>query len=130
MTTLVYRAGVLAADTRGTVGGWVQPGRTIKVHRTKRGRLIGFVGTVSEASAFLRWATGGGAEKDRPALDEATCVIVEPDGAIIVHETSGWFRAEAAEFHAWGSGMPTALGALYMGATAVQAVEIAAKLDP
>jgi hypothetical protein len=128
MTTVVFRDGVLAADSQCSAAGWRQPGGMTKIWRVKR-RLVSGTGNVSRMHAFLRWVDGG-MKGEAPSMgDDSNGIVIDPDGTVHEYEAAGEIVAEAP-FYAWGSGMPPALAALYMGASAERAVEIAILVDP
>lgn len=129
MTTLTYRDRTLAADSRTTTAGTIDPGQSVKVRKLPDGRLVGTTGQTAEALRFVRWLEAG-ADGDAPALHDSRVVIVSPDGGIAVHEAEGFYAAEGSEFYAWGSGAAAALGALHVGATAAEAVQAATFVDP
>lgn len=124
MTTIAYRDGILAADSRGTCSGWIQPGKETKLFRLQDGRAAGVTGTWAIAVRLLKWI-----ESDRSTdQPEGDARIVAVGRKIEVFE-DGHSYIETAKFMAWGSGMPPALGALHAGASAVEAVRIAALVD-
>lgn len=127
MTTIVYRNGVLAADSQTTRNGSICAGEVDKVHVLEDGRLAAFSGEVGAGSNFLRALKAG---DDLPDLaGDAIVVVVQKDGTVHVHQDDLWF-AETGEFFAWGTGLAPALGALHVGATAEEAVAAACKVDP
>jgi ATP-dependent protease HslVU (ClpYQ) peptidase subunit len=113
-----------------TRGGYVAAGHITKVRRLSDGRLAGFLGSAAPGSAYVRWLDAGGNGDPPDLADQATVVVISPSGEIALHEEGAWHPVEGAEFAAWGSGAAAALGALYCGATAVQAVEAAIRVDP
>lgn len=139
MTTLVYRDGVLASDSRGTRGDRIEPGRTQKVLAVADGRLIGVCGGYASSWRYASWLAAGPPSDTWQPMSmspapklcaSATVVEVLANGRLMLHEEGGAYPApEDTEFHAWGSGMEAALGALHMGATAEQAVQVATRID-
>jgi ATP-dependent protease HslVU (ClpYQ) peptidase subunit len=127
MTTIAYRDGKVAVDTQATSGGWVVPKPSLKYRRLEDGSLAVISGEMERFIGFVAWLEARGGE--RPCLGDDTRVIHFKCGKIMVYEGRGQFD-ETGEFGAWGSGWPAAVGALFAGATARQAVEIAAKVDP
>ncbi len=130
MTTLVYRDGVLAADSRCTNGGYVVPEPATKVRKLADGSLVGFCGILSECQELAEWITDP--IDDRPHLDDDSgrLVHVKTDGSVWLYECKAKpFRLDPTPFYAWGSGFPAALGALHMGADAEEAVRIASLVD-
>jgi 20S proteasome alpha/beta subunit len=131
MTTIAYRDGVIAADTGMTVGG-SRLGRIVKIARNESGALAGAAGSAGYNAKFLDWFRGG-AVGDPPEARETERsfdrgVVFHADGVIDIYEPTGVFHATAPYF-AFGSGRPEALGALFMGATAEQAVRAAIEHD-
>jgi ATP-dependent protease HslVU (ClpYQ) peptidase subunit len=124
MTTLVWRAGVLASDSRTCIGDVIQPGAWPKVGRLDDGRAWGYCGNTADATVFIAALNAGTAAK----LGDATLVVIGEH--IEVFEDEGSFRVPpSTEFMAWGSGRAAALGALYVGADARAAVEAACQVD-
>src|ERR1700723_102109 len=128
MTTIVYRDGVLAADTRGEHGGWISPTRFSKITRLDDGRLVAISGNYNYWTKFLTWLLDP--IKDQPDLkEEATAIVITPNGEVRRYEQTSYHVVDAP-FVALGSGAPPALGALHAGATALEAVRIAGLVDP
>lgn len=138
MTVIVVRDGVMAADSRATLTSEAGGSRVVrceKIYRKETERdgvvLIGTAGETSPALLFVDWFG-----TDRPAPTEL--IDGEADIDILVLTKRGmlsydkWCRGEKilGRFHAIGSGAKAAFGALHMGASAVQAVKIACKIDP
>lgn len=129
MTTIIYRAGVLAADTSVWDRG-CYVGQIVKIWQRPDGRLAGFAGSMGEMALFRDWFLDG-AVGDHPNFraDDAEGLICLPDG------TFEWFgkdRAKVpiiAEYQAVGSGFRIALGALGAGASAEEALRIVAGID-
>jgi len=118
----------MAAD-RATKYGSVVGHEVTKIGRRDDGALCGTAGTSSIAAAFRRWFLAGETEA-RPSLgdekEDIHALVVRPNGDVEIHDRMGWTKAEG-KFHAIGSGAEIAFGALAMGATAEQAVRIAAQ---
>lgn len=127
MTTVAFRWGVMAADSLSTRNGWVNPYTTEKLHRLPDGTVAGFCGTLSEAMKFVQWLKDGEAG-DEPPLTESTVIRLRKDGSLTIYEAGASYDVKT-DFAAWGSGGPAANAAMYMGADASKAVEIAALLD-
>lgn len=126
MTTIAYRDGVLASDSRATINGYVRPQRDVKLFRRGDGGVAAMTGESGGCFRLLKWIDGDRA-KDQPDGDFRV-ILLHVDGRLEVFEGGGSYPLEC-EFNAWGSGMSAALGALHMGATAGQAVEAAILVD-
>lgn len=131
MTTIVYRDGVMAADSRATAcNGSIS--RMTKLFRV-RGDIVGFAGEASSALVFHDWYK----RPDRKDIPQAlrdgsadfSALVLTSKGLL---EYDKWCRAMTVEdeFYAIGSGTLAALGAMHQGATARQAVAIACRIDP
>jgi 20S proteasome alpha/beta subunit len=128
VTTIAYRAGVLAAaDTRSMNGGWINHYTAEKLFRLPDGSIAGVCGTYAEAVRFVRWLQSGEVQP-APDLPESTIIRLHRDGSLTLYEASASFKV-TVDFAAWGSGSPAANAAMYMGASAERAVEVAALLD-
>ena len=139
MSTVVYRNGILAADSLMVQGSIKCPegmnkislGRTHPVIYAMAGRAAALATTVRiiEAMPVAPW--DGADYPTRPPIDgNSELAIFHRDGRIISIEAEGmWFEPADAPFMALGSGSKAALGALHMGATAEQAVAIASLVD-
>lgn len=125
MTTIVYRDDILAADSRGSCSGWIQPGKETKLFRLSDGRAAGVTGQWAVARKLLSWVESD-QSTDQPDGDARVIAV----GKKIEVFEDGHSYIENAKFMAWGSGMPPALGALHAGASAVEAVRIASLVDP
>lgn len=126
MTTVAWRAGVLAADTQLTTDGLRSRGQ--KLFRLPDGRAAAFAGDVSPARRFLDSLTS-----DKPfrlgKKESFTVVVMTQDGKLYESENGGPLIRVEDRFYATGSGMEIALGALACGKSAAEAVKIAAKFD-
>ena len=128
MTTIVWRGGILATDLQATLGGdTISMTGLRKIHRLKSGGLVAGCGVTAKIHVAVK-AIEDGAKM--PSLNDATLIEVHPHGEITVHEAGGSYTVCAKSFYAWGSGMSPALGALHVGASAVEAVAAATKVDP
>lgn len=141
MTTIVYRAGRMVADSRETIE---HPDRGVynqqccKLFSYDNDRyIIGLEGESSPGMVFLEWFASF---QGMPTKGQVCRKLVDSDAdfTALVLCKKGLFEFDKwclptrilSEFHAIGSGAKAALGALHLGATARQAVEIACKVDP
>lgn len=128
MTTIAYRDGVLAADSLVTLGSTKAHGSYLKIRRID-GYLVGTAGSVADCQAFTQWLKAGD-DTHPPPKGEYVALIVDPRGKVREIENGSVLPCpRGAKFFALGSGGPFALAAMYAGASAQDAVKIAAKID-
>jgi len=120
---------VLAATTPSYDGKWQVPDEAATLRRLADGRLAASCGLHAAGLCYIDWLEASGDKDKRPKLPETTVIVIELDGKVRVHEENGDYTV-TGPYHAWGSGLAPALGALMMGADAVRAVEIAGEIDP
>ena len=133
MTTLAYRDGVLASDSRMMQADTISAIYVPKVFRTSDCRLLGICGDLTECMRLVECLM-------RPERDRKGCDAPEMGASDRVVEVLSRTRIRLWEGRgsalltttraAWGSGSPAALGAMYQGANARTAVKIAMKIDP
>jgi hypothetical protein len=129
MTTLAFKDGVLATDSRCTMEGSIINDRCEKIV-VRGGRCFSVVGALAQAMRFLDALTDGENRKKLPSMEAACCVAeLLPTGNLKIYEDGGTFELHSESFTAYGSGTAAAMAAFHMGAGAVEAVEIACKVD-
>lgn len=128
MTTIAYRDGLLAADTGvcSNNGGCVA--FMTKIAKGPGGILGGACGRGVFGEAFLAWVRSGRYGASPEAKDGDLGIVVTPDGQIHAYEDGGMVTLRGPYF-AIGSGMSEALGAMFAGATAEQAIHAAMAHD-
>jgi 20S proteasome alpha/beta subunit len=132
MTTIAYRDGILAADTRATDSGY-HPGiyRCEKLFRVGND-IVGTAGDDTPGMVFLDWYTHKDKRKPPSRLVDGEadfcCLVLSKNGLFWYDK---WCRPNKVldEFYAIGSGGAYAMGAMGMGATAEEAVRQAARWD-
>lgn len=139
MTTIVYRDGIMAADTRAWAGGSHTVGSKIKVRRLPDGSLAG-VSTgqpgASEAILDALEAAGGvpGLRQSAPpdyVSDTYDILVVDREGRAYIADNQWTFAGPIeAPFFAIGSGRAFAWAAMELGARPEVALSIACKGDP
>lgn len=136
MTTIAYRDGVLAADTRAWGVDKVPVGNKTKVFRTKNNYLLGVSSAVIGCSRLVReWVEDGmdmkslPIERNRDKVD-FDALLISPKGECILLD-GNWMPSDPvkSEFYAIGSGKDFAMAAMVCGQSAVEAVVTASKLD-
>ena len=143
VTTVAFKAGVLASDSRATWDGNVK-GHCCKMWRlqsrvepVKGECLLAIAGDLYDGLLFKDWLEQGGEPKLK---DRGVCGDDGDSGgdfdALIVHR-SGIYganflcRLERITEDEWahGSGRPFALAAMACGKSAIEAVRVAARFD-
>lgn len=136
MTTIAYRDGVMAADTRGTDEDYL-PGiyECEKLFRVD-GAIIGTAGDDTTGMIFVDWyGSKKNGKRPKPPIRlvdgsaDFCCLVLTREGLFWYDK---WCRPNKIkdEFWAIGSGKGYAMGAMAKGATAAEAVTIAMKWDP
>jgi hypothetical protein len=129
MTTIAYRNGVMAADSAIFDRG-CHVGECVKIFRAPSGIIGGAAGCLGDLCALRDWILGDCDGKPPEFGDEdSEGLVVHPTGVVEWIGPKQKRIEHRSEFHVIGSGFRIAMGAMHMGATAFQAVEIAAKLD-
>ncbi|MBZ9600747.1 peptidase S14 [Phyllobacterium chamaecytisi] len=131
MTTVVYRDGVMAADSRAYAGNKQPLGTKRKIHRLADGSLFGCSSSkVGLPEKLRRLVEEFGVETSFKESIDAQAIVVKPNGDIFYFNAEDGFSGPiASDFIAIGSGEHFAQGALMMGADAVRAVEIGCECD-
>jgi ATP-dependent protease HslVU (ClpYQ) peptidase subunit len=128
LTTIAFRSGILAGDTRVSDDETIDPADVIKVFKLSSGTLIGFAGTLAKIQKCLRELKKDPEHINIPADDETECIVVYSDGKVRILDPDGWVETEA-KYYAIGSGRIPALVAMRCGKSARQAVKIAMDFD-
>lgn len=128
MTTIAFKNGVLAADTR-----WSDEGRSDdyspKIWRVGK-VLIGACGSRSAAAKFRQWVLDGmNGNSPYEGNPIGNGMLVAPGGKLVCWCGAGPWPVVSMPFYALGSGTHYAQGAMAAGATAEEAVRIASRYD-
>lgn len=137
MTTIVYKDGIMAADTRAFGFDKCPVGKKTKVYKLDDGRLIGVsTALIGIPNAVRKWANEGMKRDAIPmAIDrekvDFEAIIVSADGSCVLLD-GNWLPSDPVQspYYAIGSGKEYALAALLLDCDAKRAVEVASKLDP
>ena len=131
MTTIAWDGETLAADRR--LAGWMDTG---KIFPLSDGRVLAGAGWMDEVLEVAAWLNAGGDERDKPNVqaedaEDATDYLLL-DGGKLYWLTAPYLRPIEVRdgMAAIGSGAKYALGAMEAGATAAEAVLVAARFDP
>ena len=126
MTSIAYDGVTLATDSQVSAGN-LRFGKTNKIIKLNDGRRFAFAGDYALAYAVADWLNGG-TKPDREDSEEHQGIVVALDGSAV--EVSSELRlAPACVPWAGGSGEAIALTAMHLGKTAIEAIEVACKLD-
>jgi len=134
MTTIVFRDGVLCADT-AVFDRDCYCGETEKIWRVAihlgAGRLAGLAGSFRDMQMFRQWCEDGCPDGAAPTLryEPSEGLVINADGSHVWLGNKGEVVPWRAPYVAIGSGVHLAIGALAMGATAEQALAVACDHD-
>jgi len=141
MTTIAYKDGVLVTDSLSTVDDMIVQGfpKCRQIENDKEIDLYAGCGCALEVQKLTRCLTGEIAYetiKDEIDHDNGTMILhvnarrksLAPP-VVIVYNSSLDEMPYHGEYYSLGSGSPYAYGAMAQGATALEAVEIAANFD-
>lgn len=131
MTTIVYRAGYLAADTRAYSGNKPPIGRKTKIFYREDLQIACGVSSSEPGVGELFWSWLSGEIGDGTVFKdkEFTALVIERGEVFIFENSIHPTGPLEADFFAIGTGREYALGAMEMGASAPEAVRVACKLD-
>lgn len=136
MTTIVYRDGVLAADSRAYAGNRSPIGYKTKIRAVVVDEVPYLVGVSTPAPGFgeavLNWFEAGHDFRDSPPMPEGGFTLIAIDAAGQGYYANDTFYLSgplAAPFWAIGSGEEYAIGALTAGESALGAVQVAKRYD-
>lgn len=129
MTTIAWDGTTLAADRQSTWGGTPIPTRKVFKLQAPDGSFIlyGGSGNSIQLGSFHRWLTGEAGVM--PSIADAQFMMIDQRHRVwIAHNSMDWHHIYVKRW-AMGSGADYALGAMGHGATAREAIRIAARLD-
>ena len=133
MSTITYRDGVMASDSRGYSGTSGPIGAKQKIYVLADGTKVGISSRApGQSEAFAAWIEKGSPVDDKPGFElDLVALVVRPDGQVFYYFDS-WYPAGPvfAEYYSVGSGRDYALAAMACGRTAEEAIGVAALFDP
>lgn len=133
MTTICYRDGYLAADSRAYSGDREPMGMKTKLFDLKDGGAVGIsTSCVGYSERFAKWLNDGADEKNFPFTGDFHLVALMVNGAgeVFYFKNSPYPTGPLkANFFSIGTGSDYALGAMEQGASAIDAIHVAKKLD-
>lgn len=135
MTTIAYKDGVMAADSRAYAGGATPIGTKVKIRQMEDGTLIGIsCNSPGLSEQLFAWfeADMDTELSEVPEVKDISLsiLVVSPDGEVrMALDSIHPVGPIEADFFAIGTGDHFALGAMAAGATAKEAVTIGIELD-
>lgn len=131
MSLVVFKGGVMAADSATWQGPIMVRDDAVKVHRTPAGLLIGCVGLVHIIQAFDAWADQGFPEgtvlPDAEEESDFGAFVMQRDGSVVEYDYKMNHERAERPFGAIGYGTEFALGLLVAGLSAKEVVTKAVK---
>ena len=133
MTTIAWDGRIMAADRQATrENGLISSVQ--KLWRPKPNIIAGFSGALDECVALKAWFDNGADPKEYPKPED---INDAPVMMFVIKGSSTLFCFEGLPFaipflnvpYSRGSGAAVALGAMFMGANAIRALEITSRLD-
>lgn len=130
MTTIAYKAGVVAYDSRATEGNLIAY-RDFNKHCVAEGVHFFFAGSTADYDAFIQCYLQG-VREDLPVLDVGVLIVdhgvvylsaINEDGELWVE------KVPKGQHYALGSGAPFALTAMDLHCNAKEAVKMAMLRD-
>lgn len=128
MTTIAYKDGIIAYDSRSIRCDFIESDRTNKRHDYKD-HIFFLSGVCSDFEKFMEATIRETSEQEH----ECGGLMVDPDGVLwkVGGQEVLWReRQQLATHTAFGSGLPWAMAAMDFGHTAKQAVKYAMTRDP
>lgn len=129
MSIVAWDGKTIAADRQVTLGELITRGS--KIMQLSNGDVVAFTGAAAFGLAMVEWYENGADPATFPASqktdDWSRLIVVPAKGRPFTYETLPVKISANDKFQAWGSGRDFALGAMEMGASAVQAVKVATR---
>jgi hypothetical protein len=129
VTVIAWDGTTLAADRRACGNGQLFSMR--KVFRVGD-LLVGVCGYGDKVPEFVAWVEGGRSAEAYPKNDDShsfTALVIEKSGRFLQYERTPYPMVVEELQHTIGSGRDHALTAMYLGKTAAEACELAARFD-
>jgi len=129
VSVIAWDGKTLAADRQATSGNLRRTTTKITRHGDV---LIAGTGTQSSTQAVREWILEGANPSSFPSLpadDPSAVWVINRNGTVVKFENSPFGMVYHDKVFAEGSGRDFALGAMFMGADAVKAVEVACVYD-
>lgn len=133
MTIIAWDGSTLAADRQGSRGDLAHPTAKLIKLAGKRGPVaLANTGHATVGELLFRWWQAGADPRKWPEEQKtdrwSTLVVATAEGCVFYNQDCVPIKA-MEKFDAWGAGRDYALGAMIMGANAMQAVQVASNFD-
>lgn len=131
MSVIAWDGNIIAADSQLCEAGYfVRPScKLIK----KEGIIFGSTGNAAGFKQLVHWYLNGKQVEDWPDIqstdDWTRLIVVNHCKVTAIEKIPLEMQIYEEKFTAWGHGSDFAVGAMEMGATAIEAVRIACKYD-
>lgn len=140
MTTIAWDGRTVAADTLGVCDGDMHQNPFAKIIKQYDGRVIGFTGDGGMAPLWIAWVIDGADPFETPltklkrsqpdaTISNGSVLVFQKDKLAIRYCHLHPFPVRWGAPEAFGSGAGYAIGAMDMGASAQQAIEVAMRRD-
>lgn len=132
MTTVAYRDGILAADSRVTVKDVIDSDNDKKIYRLRDGSVYGMSGDYVGGLKLLSHLKFAVKQKHlvlpTPQVKGVKAILISPEKVLWYFEQGLWEKLKHP-YYAVGSGGKFATAAMDAGADAITAVKIGIKRD-
>lgn len=136
MTTIAYKDGVLVSDSRETVAKRIDRDNAQKLFRLANGAVLGCAGSSLAARVLVDKLNNSVKDHKRkkavlPTFRIKNClaILLAHGNKVYYFENGMWEDISDIPHYSIGSGSDYALAAMDAGASALEAVKIAAKRD-
>lgn len=131
ISVVAWDGKTLAADKQATCAGLRF--KTTKIRRLSTGEVLAWTGGIEYGAMIAQWYELGADPEKWPKFqadkENWSRLIVATASGVRVYEQQPIAFVVEDEFQAWGAGRDFALGAMWMGASARQAVEITCRFS-
>lgn len=128
MSVIVHRNGTLAADSHVNSGELAFP--FPKLWQLTNGWVAGAVGPLQAVAQLQQWSMNGMNTTDFPINTGGTLLLLTKEKGLLRYKDVPIPYLHGANNYAIGEGAPFAYGAMFMGATAEEAVAAAIDGSP
>lgn len=130
MTTIVYCAGIMAADSRAYSGNRDYMGSKAKIERLEDGTLIGCSSTIVGGGEAVRAWYKEGADPKAELPKSFSFMVAKPNGELFTAVDIAYLSGPLeAPFMGIGTGGDIALGCMAAGKNAIEAVRLTCRWD-